>query len=172
GGGAMGGKGGGGWWAGRHLGRRRMAPGAGARAGGRGGRQRPRAGGIHGSPRRARAAGLHARRPAAQFLRRQPQGVAARRQRPLLGGPLLSAEGPAGGGDLEVLRGGDEVSEGRQGPRGALGAGESVPPDGELARRADRLLEAHPRLPRIRRGVARAPEADPARELTFKAPDR
>src|SRR5207249_11500116 len=98
--------------------------------------------------------------------------AAARRQRPLLGGPLLSAEGPARGGDLQVLRGGDEISEGRQGPGGALGAGESVSPDGELARRAHRLLEAHPRLPRIRRGRARAPEADPARELIFKPRER
>src|SRR5206468_5595766 len=91
--------------------------------------------------------------------------VAARGPRALLGGTLLRAAWRPEPGGHQVLRRGDEVPERRQGGGGAVGAGEPVRRDGRFPRRPPGLLHADPRVPELRGGRARPPEADRAGEL-------
>src|SRR5438876_2040557 len=142
-----------------------MAPGGRARAEGRRHPQRPRARRVPDPARRPRTPGLRAHGAAAEQLRRQPQGVAARGPRALLGGALLRAAGRPEPGGHQVLRRGDQVSEGRQGAGSAMGAGEPVRRDGRFPRRPPGLLQADPRVPELRGGGARAAEAERAGEL-------
>src|SRR5438093_11537530 len=142
-----------------------MAPGDRARAEGRRHPQRPRARRVPDPARRPRTPGLRAHGAAAEQLRRQPQGVAARGPRALLGGALLRAAGRPEPGGHQVLRRGDQVSEGRQGAGSAMGAGEPVRRDGRFPRRPPGVLQADPRVPELRGGGARAAEAERAGEL-------
>src|SRR6059036_4004899 len=142
-----------------------MAPGDRARAEGRRHPQRSRARRVPHSARRPRTPGLRTLGAAAERLRRQPQGVAARGPRALLGGALLRAAWRPEPGGHQVLRRGDEVPERRQGGGGAVGAGEPVRRDGRFPRRPPGLLQADPRVPELRGGGARAAEAERAGEL-------
>src|SRR5213079_2942199 len=142
-----------------------MAPGGRARAEGRRHPQRPRARRVPDPARRPRTPGLRAHGAAAEQLRRQPQGVAARGPRALLGGALLRAAGRPEPGGHQVLRRGDQVPEGREGAGRAVGAGEPVRRDGRFPRRPPGLLQADPRVPELRGGGARAAEAERAGEL-------
>src|SRR5437762_2659169 len=142
-----------------------MAPGGRARAEGRRHPQRPRARRIPDPARRPRPPGLRADGAAAERLRRQPQGVAARGPRALLGGALLRAAWRPEPGGHQVLRRGDEVPERRQGGGGAVGAGEPVRRDGRFPRRPPGLLQADPRVPELGGGGAREAEAERAGEL-------
>ena len=114
------------------------------------------------------AAGLRAGRAQLNALREPAQGVAARRQRALLGRP--AATRPAASTNqavTEVLRRGHALPEGRQGARGALAAGQALPRAwATRPTRASALVEADPRLPRIRGSGAGAPEAHRARALS------
>src|SRR5881409_83372 len=149
-----------------------MAPGGWARAEGRRHPQRPRACRVPDLARRPRPPGLRADGAAAERLRRQPQGVAARGPRALLGGTLLRAAWRPEPGGHQVLRRGDEVPERRQGGGGAVGAGEPVRRDGRFPRRPPGLLQADPRVPELRGGGARPPEAERAGELGFGLVER
>src|SRR5438552_4933933 len=142
-----------------------MAPGDRARAEGRRHPQRSRARRVPHSARRPRTPGLRTLGAAAERVRRQPQGVAARGPRALLGGALLRAAWRPEPGGHQVLRRGDEVPERRQGGGGVVGAGEPVRRDGRFSRRPPGLLQADPRVPELGGGSARAAEADRAGEL-------